>query len=357
MKPSVVICCILLVLASLPTRAAQPVYRELRDWVVGCDNTRWCEGRGLPETAGAALDMRVQRAPGPRGAVTVRLLLPEPLKGREATLDGGTVRLAAADWKEVGDASTGVELVSQRSEVALAFLRQARNAERLTLGTGTETSEVSLSGLAAALLLIDEVQGRVGTVTALGRPGPRPDSAVPPADPKPVLKAARYDGHLSEREIARLTSAMRRQHAKLLKDRECFDLEEGGTFDTAMPLSGAEALVFVECWRGAYQSTSVGFRVARKDPARSELLSVPMPGWAWRGRPKQSSQSEFTNAEYDPRSGTLWHSAKGRGLGDCGESTEWVFDGQRFHVASHAFMGRCGGAPGDWMSLWMSETR
>ncbi|WP_175724569.1 DUF1176 domain-containing protein, partial [Burkholderia ambifaria] len=68
-----------------------------------------------------------------------------------------------------------------------AWLTMSHNAQMVSFGdpAAARTPRVSLSGLNAALLLIDDTQGRIGTVTALLRKGTRPASSVPAAPALP----------------------------------------------------------------------------------------------------------------------------------------------------------------------------
>jgi len=44
-------------------------------------------------------------------------------------------------------------------------------------------------------------------------------------------------------------------------------------------------------------------------------------------------------------------------MADCGESTEWAFDGSQFHISSYNRLDRCGGGPpGDWPTLYRTTT-
>ena len=50
---------------------------------------------------------------------------------------------------------------------------------------------------------------------------------------------------------------------------------------------------------------------------------------------------------------TLSYSNKGRGVGDCGDSATWRFDGNNFVLASYSSLNRCGGVlPDDWPVYW-----
>lgn len=66
----------------------------------------------------------------------------------------------------------------------------------------------------------------------------------------------------------------------------------------------------------------------------------------------------FTHVDYDPSTATLFHSAKGRGLADCGEAATWRFDGREFRLTSYAYLGRCSGPePGNWPTSFRSADR
>jgi hypothetical protein len=101
---------------------------------------------------------------------------------------------------------------------------------------------------------------------------------------------------------------------------------------------------------GAYQGSGLLFRVPRAQPAKAVRLLLPtLPG--------AKPHDVLTSADYDPAHGRLHHYAKGRGLGDCGETASWVFDGRAFVLAEWASMTRCTGVQADhWPTLWRSRT-
>ena len=134
MKPSVVICCILLALASLPARAAPPVYRELRDWVVACDNTRRCEAVGFPGPHGLPLVMRLTREAGPKGELSMRLTGSEPFQLDELRLDGRPLKLDAKGWQRQSEEVDFIEWTSRHDAAASQLLGAVRNGTALTAG-------------------------------------------------------------------------------------------------------------------------------------------------------------------------------------------------------------------------------
>jgi hypothetical protein len=196
--------------------------------------------------------------------------------------------------------------------------------------------------MSAALLLVDDVQGRIGTRGALLRRGDRPDSAVPLAPALPVLHRPRLASPLADSEATRLAAAVRRARASVLADREC----ERSAGDAAFALTGNDALVLLSCTAGAYQEGSLVFRVPREAPRQAMLVNLPM-------LPGEQAESLIWFADYDPASGELVHHMKGRGLGDCGDAARWLFDGNTFHLLQVRRMPRCGGlSPDDWPTLW-----
>ncbi|MCC2113340.1 MAG: DUF1176 domain-containing protein, partial [Hyphomicrobiales bacterium] len=47
---------------------------------------------------------------------------------------------------------------------------------------------------------------------------------------------------------------------------------------------------------------------------------------------------------------------KGRGIGDCGDFSKWVWDGARFQLAESAVMPTCRGIVSDeWPVMWRSK--
>ena len=155
--------------------AVSPEARSFRDWRAQCDNGNVCAAFG-PSTAETAGWIRVSREPGAtaRPGVVFGLRgdsgsdIPGPLT---VNLDG-TIYTAAA-----GAADTAAFVLSDAD--AVTFMSRLPNARTLTLSAGGFTSSLSVSGSSAALLWIDERQGRLDTVTAVVRKGDRPASVVP----------------------------------------------------------------------------------------------------------------------------------------------------------------------------------
>lgn len=349
---------LLLLCVSAGASAATPIYRQFKDWVVACDNTVRCEARGANEIS--PLMLRLIAEAGPAGGLSLALESGVPIDVASMRVDGKPLALDTRHWTLSPEQDGMQTLDSRDPERVRALLKALRNAHELTFGDGEDQRGVPLDGLSAALLLIDEAQGRLGTVTALLRGGGQPASRVPaaPALP-PAVKPAPAMPPLDDDTRQRLIDGVRRAQSALLEKEECHVAMEGdhtdNAFDVAVALTPREALVLLECWRGAYQSTHLAFRTPMERPAEARRLVLPLPMARSPDDGGQVAWDAFTNADYSNDSSTLHHFAKGRGLADCGDSASWVFDGRDFHLTEWRYLGSCrGGEPGDWPALWRS---
>ena len=326
--------------------AAPPIQRYFKDWLLVCDNGRRCTAKAVPadpDDGLGSIGMTVVRDAGPEGPLSVSIYKADgAMDPAETVLDDTPLRPPYRTDKDGALHLSG--------EPAAAFLRRVRKG-RLLRGAHTDDGLwVRLSGLSAALLAMDDAQGRVGTVTALAKLGPRPASAAPPAPPLPAVHAAPPPPALKNGKA--LAAAVRRAKAGALKAAEC---GIGNTpDDEAEPLSPTEAVVLLGCGMGAYQSWSLAFRVPREAPARAGPLRLP-PAPSSGERRSNDDGLTFTEPTYDPATATFSTSAKGRGLADCGFSTAWVFDGRDFQLAEHAEQTRCGGQDAEWPVVWRTR--
>ncbi len=197
---------------SATSLSAASVGKVFKDWEVACDNAGNCEALGFQSYEA--------RTPGQFVQLTIKA--------------GGNARpelaFSGSDMNEAGatllDAPTeyaGKHLVEQ-------FLAIASKATTATFANGDKRASFSLAGLAAALLAIDEAQGRIGTVTALIRRGPKPASTVPAARPLPKLKPV-STSNLNSADEKVLKSLGRR--LKLSDGKECPRIAESPMATTA----------------------------------------------------------------------------------------------------------------------------
>jgi hypothetical protein len=107
-------------------------------------------------------------------------------------------------------------------------------------------------------------------------------------------------------------------------------------------LSTDKVLWQIPCGAGAYNYTSL-FVITDNKGAGARL--APLDG---------VGDSTAVNAQYDPKTRILSAYAKGRGVGDCGESNEWAWTGQVFTLTHAASMPVCQGQA-DWPTWYQAK--
>ncbi|RZJ27728.1 MAG: DUF1176 domain-containing protein, partial [Brevundimonas sp.] len=151
--------------------AAVPDMREFRDWRAACDNGNACVAWSGSDNGW----IRIAIDAGPEATPTVSMgswafgdvdKAPETLRLK---IDGRDYALRGAN-------------TAQQARAILNVLPASRS---LALASGGQTADLPTAGVSAALLWIDERQGRQSTTTALLRRGDRPASAVPAAPALP----------------------------------------------------------------------------------------------------------------------------------------------------------------------------
>lgn len=310
-------------------------------WAVACDNVHRCEMTSLwpedsqPEEGSPydALSVSVVRAAGPTGGWTVEIQLPaksgtDPL--RVTTEQGLDVRGVARD-----------DLLSFTGADAAKIV--AGMAAGTDLRVGDETSVigmVSLKGSSAALRYIDADQGRAGTVTAAVAKGAKPAAAVPAPAAPPSIAFVRPSG-----VAAPFPATLRKA---LDKASDCASAYEGSEGELPKadvhPLGGGKTLVLLPCGSGAYNFSSRPYILAPGAKPVVAAFDSP-PGMAPEGPP------DLVNAGFYAKTGRLESFSKGRGLGDCGSSESYVWDGAMFRLIEQRVMSECRGSV-NWLAIW-----
>lgn len=315
-----------------------PLYKGIKAWVVGCDNTRQCTAVSAEEgTLDQPLTVNIVREAGPQGTLRVSISSMSDLSGG-LLLDGKPLHSAMQkgaadqpDWSATGAQAQGL-------------IDELRNAGRLSVSTTDGNASASLSGLSAALLLIDDMQGRLGSSTALIRRGDAPASAVPPAPPLPELPAFKAALPLGEAQAQQISAAVIKATKADWAEDDAGGIPVEGQ---AYALGEHSVLVSIRYGCGAYNCGYALYQASRVAPYTAQPVQVlDVAGGKLGGEPAGY-------VDFDPASGVLSSYNKGRGIGDCGISQSWQYDGARFVPRSLAQMDRCNGASSDyWPVLW-----
>ncbi len=312
------------------------------DWAVACDNAKRCEmtslspGDGAIPEEGSGYDgatFSIERAAGPNGGFTVEITLNVPQKGETSVRVDGEVIIGGAPKNDM--------MVFTGADAAriVAAMIKGKELSVTDIGDGM-IGRTTLSGSSAALRFIDAEQGRAGTVTAAVARGAKPASAVPAVAALPVVRFVTPAG-----KPAAVTKAMR---ATLDKESDCGSSYEGGEGEPpaveAYALGGGKTLALLPCGSGAYNFSTVPYIVegGRATLAKFDFMS---------GGDASPTSPLLTNAGWDAKTARLSSYDKGRGLGDCGASEEYVWDGAMFRLVEARRMPDCRGSV-NWLAVW-----
>ncbi len=343
-------------------------YRSFRDWVAACDNTRSCRAYALSadnDSVGVALGMARAGDPDAAPELTLHFADQDQIRneGRVTiTADTGPVATLVIGQGLIVDENVYAIADERAAAAILAAARRSREL-RLTFdppvaGQDGNALRISLDGASAALLWIDDRQKRVGTVTALARPGTRPAAAVP----RPVIPAAPVarpaTGGAAPAELAPATLEAAMAAFRRIPDDHCNQDDpdrDGPSIDRLAPNL---LLVGIRCWRGAYNFSRAYYLVDEGARPNVRPASFPRPFDRPSGADAGSPPPDniLWNADFSPAMDSIAHFSKGRGLGDCGERGEWAWTGRAFAPVSLSLMPTCRGIdPGSWFTLFRTR--
>lgn len=324
--------------AQAPRPGALETYR---DWTIGCDNRARCEAVSLmPEGADwpdEPVMLGIQRDAG--GTAGPEVWVSRDAKGKEELsffVDGRKIASAP---------SQGGDAVLQGPQAAALAIAMARGTKLEVRSAGALIARPSLAGAAAAMRYMDARQGRAGTMAALVATGPLGARAVRPAPPSLSIRRASIPAGAAP------GSLWREELAALGKFTDCAEEMRDASPPELYRLSKSETLILVPCGAGAYNFSAVPV-IATGIPGRRSFRFADFdyqPGWTENG-----AHPVLVNASWTPESASLESYAKGRGIGDCGSSESYVWDGTRFRLVGASAMGECRGA-WHWITTWSAQ--
>jgi hypothetical protein len=305
--------------------------KTVRDWTAECATSLTCitEATGSSGLAMGKAGYRLQvgRHNGEDTAWFIELIMknvPQPNGTLVISVDGQALPEMSESFDYLKDAEGETFGISALSVLKPLFaqMKKGKSVEiAFKANDGSEHKETfSLSGLAATMLWIDEKQERVGNSDRVDMP----------------------TGVNGDTEFEAEADVIAKIKARA--DVECGPLMEGEERQiTSYHLPGAKALHVSSCFSGAYNFGSL-FLIDGVDGPEVLSFADYSEEYGWTGT------DQLINAEFDPKTGSLFSFAKGRGIGDCGSSGRWVWRQYAFQLRTFASWDDCenGKEPDQW---------
>lgn len=317
-----------------------------KDWTVGCDNGLACQAVALlPDTLPENhLSLILSRPAGAEGVPKITISGATTLSDRyRIIIDNRVVKTGI-----FGDEKESLVL-TDTDAVKLARYIARGNKLLLVDGDGQDLGSVSLAGTSATLRYIDSMQGRAGTRGAMIATGRRAARAKTVA--LPVISAPRIKPAETIPDAASLVA--------LSESSPCAAERFGPTEDSAYSLgsgsNGPQALVLLNCGSGAY-NFSVGAYVSQRNAQGKWSHSPARFDYAPNRLTTNGDLALLVNAYWDAATQTISGYNKGRGIGDCGSSQSYVWDGRMFRLSQATVMDECRGSL-NWIPVWRTEVK
>jgi hypothetical protein len=322
--------------------------KSVKDWLGVCANTGACAAFGFAAEEDDTGGYLILRRDGGAGAPPTVMIVSDPGDSQPAAdwrldLDGHPIAGLGMIHAKGGEEGARATLSGGDAGALIAALRNGQSLE-ITAG-GKSLLSISLAGSAAILLWVDDQQGRVGTATALAKPGPKPPSAVPPPVAPPLIHAA---AAVSQAGVPA------RAPRSMIKGIDDCDLDPStkDRDDIVARLEPGVVLWGPQCGMGAYNEVSVFF-IGDEQGRNLRRITFPEPAGS-----DQAKDDLLINASFDAKTQTMASFSKARGIGDCGSVADWVWDGKAFAVISEDIMPACRGVvPDDWPPLFISRQK
>lgn len=292
------------------------------DWQVVCDNTRTCRAAGYQKDDDSKpVSMLILRNAGPGTQPEIEL----QIDAERDVAGPWTLKLGALQIG--GPNAAAMKLDAGQAQRLLPALLQGEQAEVTAMGG--ETWRLSLAGITAVLLRMDDLQGRIGTPGALVRRGTRAEASVPAAVPAPVVRVKALVP-TRQADAALGTKLFPLLDKKPLDScNESQDVNADSVLVTR--LTARRVLLSVQCAMGAYNGSTVH--------------------WIANDRAPYSPSAIEPDGDVDAPSSSIMSYWKGRGIGDCIATQTWHFDGKDFVETERMDGGLCRGFAGGAWSL------
>ena len=301
-----------------------------KDWVTGCDNVRNCAAVALEVgpsgTDGRTdhLEIMIEQPLARHLGPSVSLKFPfsvAPQPHLRLFVDQNEFKIPMpVDQRIKIEGAAARKLIGQMLKGNWALLLDVE---------GKTVARASLSGLTASLLRVDEQQGKVGTPSALVRPGKRV-----PFDDLPGYSVSLTRPSKSLRPPAMLSAAA---IAGLRANDQCTTDVDTPAIPQIVRLDSDNSMAIMpwRCGNGAYNLYSNiliinGFGEVR--PATFDYDN---------GIAGDGPSNVLVNVAWDNDKRVLEGFARHRGIGDCGRVDRYIWNGDKFMLSEQLVMPEC----------------
>lgn len=315
-----------------------------QDWEIYCSNTGTCRAAGYQNEAerNEPASLLLIRQAAARQPVQVEFALAryEEESFPAAKLKNIHFYINGKDLGAIAFEGTEFPLMGKLSANQVnALLQQSKKKTEIVFKNAQLQWNISDAGMTAVLLKMDDFQKRIGTVGALIKKGQADESKVLAAQPRFTVKQIKTSSkpyltlQPNNKRYAALYRNLMAAQPTPKQEGFCEGMyEDGETKPQAIELyklTNKKVLAITLCWRGAYNE---GYGAWVLDDSLVNKANFVT-----------EQASEFYN-------GIISSSQKGRGIGDCWASDEWVWDGQKFVHTQDRWTGMCKGlaAGGVW---------
>lgn len=314
---------LLLLFSALPAAAQHGENRHFfKDWLAACRSDGYCSALAYvnPHADGTDADyiLRVGRHAEQTYwelSVTTVATQGDAAKDFVVGVDGLSQTFAGPEQVGAYDAINDFFLLGDGAQTVMDRLAPGKRLSvSFTDDTGASRSAAfSLAGLSAALLWIDDQQKRVGSERV---------TSAPPYGLTPVDANGPQTASIPAALLDRLRA-----------DPECEPLEtlpNGRDFQVGK-IDADHTLYVLPCWSGAYNFGSKVFITSEAEGIQTQYFSSFYP------EKGMIAASYLVNADYDEATKTLSSFSKSRGIGDCGNSGDWVWTDYGFALKTFRY--------------------
>ena len=333
-------------LANAATPVSSPILGTIqtsKNWTYGCDNILHCDAIALLPltTPDGFLTLRLSRS---YDAFEFQIQI-TGLKGK-----GDRYQIFIDDrLSDTGqiDPNSGAANIGNADAMKLA--RAMARGKLLIIRDASQAiiGRVSLSGSMDAFRYLDKKQMRSGTSDAIVTRGKRTIRPNPPRIP--VVSMAHFG---TANDIPSASSLV-----ALAEGGTCAKERVGVTQDAVYDLGVAsgirQVLALISCGNGTYNSFSAAYIGTKEANGEWKFVSVQFDYDATVNNIKGDT-GLLVNARWDTSKLILSTTNNSSGIGDCGSSAEYVWEGAKFHLTRARGMKECRGAL-DWITLWQTN--